>query len=145
MKYTNEVIIHLPVARVVELFDNPDNLKKWMPGLQSFEHISGTPGQPGAQSRLKFKMNNRDVELIETITVRRLPEEFSGTYETKGVFNLVSNRFIPINGHTTRHVAETEFRFNGIMKLFGFLMPGSFKKQSQMYLDLFKAFAEKER
>lgn len=30
------------------------------------------------------------------------------------------------------------------MKLFGWLMPGAFKKQSQKYLDMFKEFAEKE-
>ena len=52
MKYQNEIEIDLPVNKVVELFDNPENLKRWMPGLQSFEHISGTPGQPGAKSRL---------------------------------------------------------------------------------------------
>ncbi len=45
MQYTNEVIINLPVDKVVELFDNPDNMKYWQPGLVSFENISGTPGQ----------------------------------------------------------------------------------------------------
>jgi hypothetical protein len=30
-----------------------------------------------------------------------------------------------------------------MMKLIGWLMPGTFKKQSQKYLDLFKSFAEK--
>jgi hypothetical protein len=115
-----------------------------MPGLLEFQPLSGKPGQPGAKSRLKFKMRNREVEMIETVTVRKLPEEFSGTYETKGVFNVIRNRFIPVDKNTTRYVAENEFRLTGMMKLFGLLMPGSFKKQSQEYLDLFKAFAEKE-
>ncbi|HLA68422.1 MAG TPA: SRPBCC family protein [Bacteroidota bacterium] len=144
MKYTNEVIINLPVRKVVQLFDNPDNMKKWMPGLLSFEPISGKPGQPGAKSRLKFKMKNRDVELIETVTARNLPEEFSGTYEWKGMFNIVKNKFISIDENTTRHVAENEFQFSGMMKLFGLVMTGAFKKRSQEYLDLFKSFAEKE-
>ena len=56
MKYTTEIEIEKPIEKVIELFDNPDNLKKWMEGLQSFEHLSGTPGQPGAKSRLFFKM-----------------------------------------------------------------------------------------
>jgi carbon monoxide dehydrogenase subunit G len=59
MKYTNEIEVNLPVSRFIELFDNPDNLKHWMPGLQSFEAISGTPGQEGAKARLKFKMGKR--------------------------------------------------------------------------------------
>ena len=142
MKYTNEVEIDLPVQKVVELFDNPDNMKYWQPGLQSFEHISGEPGQAGAKSRLKYKMGNRDIEMIETITKRNLPEEFSGTYETKGVYNIISNRFIPLNETRTKYVSETEFEFKGMMKIIGWIMPGAFKKQSQKFMDDFKRFAE---
>lgn len=144
MKYTVEIEIDLPVDRVVELFDNPDNLKHWQPGLQSVEPLSGTPGQPGAKSRLKFQMRKRDIEMVETITVRNLPEEFSGTYEAKGVFNHVKNRFIPISENKTRYVSEQEFQFKGFMKLFGMLMPGAFRKQSQQYLQNFKQFAESQ-
>jgi len=36
MKYIAEVEIDKPVNKVVELFDNPNNMKKWMEGLQSF-------------------------------------------------------------------------------------------------------------
>ena len=144
MKYTMETEINLPVERVIELFDDPDNLKEWQPGLKSFEHISGTPGQPGAKSKLLFQMGNREIEMIETITVRNLPDEFSGTYEAQGVFNIVKNKFIPVSENKTRYVTEQEFQFKGFMKLIGWLMPGSFKKESQKYLENFKAFAERE-
>ena len=143
MKYQNEIEIDLPVNKVVELFDNPENLKHWMPGLQSFEHISGTPGQPGAKSRLFYKMGKREIEMIETITNRNLPDEFAGTYEAKGVYNVVSNKFIPVAANKTNWVTDNEFRFSGFMKLMGWFMPGAFKKQSQQYLELFKTFAEK--
>jgi len=33
MKYTSEVTINLPRDRVVELFDDPDNLPKWQKGF----------------------------------------------------------------------------------------------------------------
>ena len=75
MKYTSEIEINSPIDKVIELFDNPDNMDKWMKGLQSFEPISGKPGQVGAKSRLKFKMGKREIEMIETITVRNLPDE----------------------------------------------------------------------
>lgn len=143
MKYTCEVEIHQPIDKVITLFDNPDNLKKWMDGLQSFEHMSGEAGYPGAKSRLKFKMGKREMEMIETITVRNLPEEFSGTYETKGVFNVVRNKFVAVSNDKTKYITEQEFQFqNFIMKLMGFLMPGIFKKQSMKFLKNFKRFAE---
>lgn len=142
MKYTTEIVINKPIERVIELFDNQDNLSKWMEGLQSFEHLSGTPGQPGATSRLVFKMGKRELEMIETITVRNLPDEFSGTYQAKGVFNIVRNKFIPLSENSTKYFTEHEFEFKGFMKIIAFLMPSAFKKQSVKYLQDFKTFAE---
>ncbi len=142
MKYNCEIEINLPLKRVIELFDDPENLSKWQPGLVSFEHISGKPGQTGAKSRLKYKMGKRDIEMIETITTRNLPEEFSGTYEAKGVFNLVNNKFTELSPIKTKWITENEFKFSGFMKIMGMLMPGAFKKESQKYLKQFKEFAE---
>ncbi len=142
MKYTTEIEINQPIEKVIELFDNADNLSKWMEGLVSFEHLSGTPGQVGAKSRLKFKMGNREIEMMETVTVRNLPEEFSGTYEAKGVFNIVKNKFVALPNGKTKYISEQEFQFKGFMKIIAFLMPGAFKKQSMKYLNDFKKFAE---
>ena len=142
MKYSNEIEINLPIDEVVGLFDNPDNLKHWQPELISFENLSGTPGQQGAKSKLLYKMGKRDIEMIETITVRNLPDEFSGTYVAKGVYNIVRNKFVALPDNRTKWVTENEFEFKGFMKLMGILMPGMFKKQSQKYLDQFKEFAE---
>jgi uncharacterized membrane protein len=142
MKYTCTVEINKPIDHVVKLFDSPENLKKWMQGLESFEPISGIPGQPGAKSLLKFKMGKRQMEMIETVTVRNLPSEFTGTYEVKNVFNIVKNSFEKIDDKRTRYSTEQEFRFNGFMKIIAFMMPGAFKKQSMKYLLAFKNFAE---
>ncbi len=144
MKYISEIEINKPIDRVVELFDNPDNLSKWMDGLLSFEHLSGEPGRPGAKSKLKFKMGKREIEMIETVTVRNLPEEFTGTYEAKGVFNIVKNRFVALPDGRTKYINENEFQFQGFMKLFGMIMPGAFKKQTMKTLNDFRNFVENE-
>src|SRR5690606_1913628 len=142
MKFTTETDINKPIDKVIELFDNADKMSKWMEGLQSFEHISGTPGQPAAKSKLKFKMGKRDIEMIETITVRNFPDEFSGIYEAKGVNNIVINKFVKVSEDKTKYITENEFQFKGFMKIIGFLMPNAFKKQSIKYLNDFKKFAE---
>lgn len=141
MKYTVEIDILLPRERVIELFDNTDNMYKWQPGLVSFEHIEGEPGQEGAKSRLKYKMGKREIEMIETITKRDLPNEFTGTYEANGVWNEVQNLFKEENG-VTKWTSHNEFRCTGFMKILMWLMPSSFKKQSLNYLKDFKKFAE---
>ncbi len=143
MKYTCQVEINKPIDRVVELFQNTENFYKWMDGLQSFEHLSGDPGKPGSKSKMQFKMNNRDVEMIETIEANNLPEEFVGTYEANGVYNIQKNRFIAVDDSTTRYETENEFQFKGFMKLMA-LMPGAFKKQTMKFMESFKNFVESE-
>ena len=142
MHYKVEIEIDLPRDKVIELFDSTENLFKWQEGLQSFESISGEPGQPGAKSKLVFKMGKRDMELIETITVRNLPDEFSGTYDAKGVHNIVKNHFIELGPDRTKWESENEFQFKGFMKIIAFLMKKAFPKLSLKYMQDFKAFAE---
>ena len=144
MKFTVEITINLSRDRVITLFDSTENLYKWQPGLISFEHESGTAGEVGAKSRLEYKMGKREVKMVETITVRNFPDEFSAIYEAKGVWNEVKNYFHEVDENTTKWVGENEFRCNGFMKLFALLLPGSFKKETMKYLKYFKEFAEKE-
>lgn len=142
MKYTSELTINLPRQRMIDLFDNPENMYKWQPGLVSFEHQSGEPGRPGAKSKLLYDMNGRKVEMIETIVSRNLPDEFSGTYEADGVYNLNANRFYEDGPERTRWVLETEFHFSGVMKVMALFMGGAFRKQTMEHMTNFKKFAE---
>lgn len=143
MLYTLTIDINLPRKRVIELFDNTDNLKEWQPGLQKTEHLSGEPGQAGAKMKMYYKMGKREIEMIETITVRDLPEKFHGTYDANGVHNIQKNYFIELDDQTTQWKSICEFQFNNFtMKVMGWLMPGAFKKQSYKYMEQFKRFAE---
>ena len=143
MKFSQEITINLPREKVVELFDNPDNMQHWQKGLITFKHLSGIPGKVGAQSLLKYRMGKREIEMTETITKRNLPDEFSGVYEAKGVWNEVRNFFIPISEDQTLWRTENNFKFRGAMKLMAAIMPKAFKKQSYEFMENFKSFAEK--
>lgn len=142
MNYTNQIDIDLPRARVVELFDNVDNLKEWMPGLVLFETIEGQPGKPGAKSRMEFQMGKRKIKMTETIVSNNLPDEMEGYYETNGMKNDIKVSFIEIDKNKTMYVSESTFKFSGVMWLVAPLMKKAFMKTSQNYLDRFKKFAE---
>lgn len=145
MKYSNQIEINLPVQKVIELFDNQANITKWQAECVSYNHLSGTPGQIGAKTLLKYKMGRREIDMTETIVTKNLPEELSKTYEAKGVFNRVNNSFKAIGEKKTLFNIEQEFLFtNLMMKLMGALMPGAFKNQTKKYLNNFKSFAEHE-
>lgn len=142
MKYTTEININKPIHEVIALFDNVDNLYNWMDGLQSFEGISGTPGEQGAKSKLKFKMGKREMEMVETILVKNLPEQFKVAFEMNGGYNTVSQRFEKVSDSVTRNIVESEFNFKGIMKYLAPLLKFMFKAQSLKYQVAFKKFVE---
>ena len=142
MKYTSEIEIGLPRKKVIELYDNPDNLKQWQEGLESFEHLSGEPGTVGAKSLIKYKMGKRNIEMTETILKKDLPNNYDFLFEAKGVWNEVKNSFSEINPNQTKWTIENDFRGKGMMAVMMFLMPGMFKKQTMKFMISFKRASE---
>ena len=143
MKYACEIDIALPRDRVVELFDNPDNLKFWLDGLVSFVHRSGERGHPGAVSDIVFQMGKRRVAMVETIEVRDLPREFTGIYTTDGLWNRSAHYLSENPDGTTHWLQENEFRSDKLMmKLMTALLPVMFRRQTATQMRAFKAFAE---
>lgn len=142
MKFSQEILINLPREEVIKIIQDPFNFRHWQRGLISYKHLSGLPGKEGSRSRIKYNMNGRELEMIETIMKINSPKKFYATYETKGVFSIQKNHFEKVAEDKTRWIADSEFRFTGAMRLLGLLKPGIFKKQSQQMMQDFKNFAE---
>lgn len=142
MKFTCHTDIKAPLQTVIELFENPSNLKKWQDGFISITPISGKPGEVGSKSKLIYEK----LELIETILRNELPEEFKANYEHKHMVNTMSCKFKKLDSNTTRFEQEIYYtKFNGFaIKLMAKLFPGMFKKQVQKWLNQFKAFVEEQ-
>ncbi|RIA09289.1 hypothetical protein OE09_1118 [Flavobacteriaceae bacterium MAR_2010_72] len=144
MNYTVEIIVKVPLKEFIMKFDNPDNMKHWQRGLISTEHLSGNPGEFGAKMKLVYKMGKREMELIETVTHRKLPHEFHGTYDAKGIQSIQENFFEETPEGHTKWISKSEFiPLSFTMRLMTVLMPRAFKKQSLRYMKDFKNFAEK--
>ena len=145
MKYTVDIVIDRSRDDVVTNFNDPEKLKEWMDGLEEFEHLEGTPGEVGAKSRLFFKIGKREINMIETITEKALPDRFSSDYEADGVFNKNEITFESVGADQTRMTINTDFQFKSLpMKIMAFLMPSMFKKQTRKNLKDFKTYAERQ-
>ncbi len=129
MQYSTEVTIQKPIQKVIELFQNPDNAFKWMEGLSKFELIEGKLGEVGAKSNIEFQMGKRTMQMVETILESNLPKNIKFEYNSPGSYNTV-NHFFKDNGDgTTKHIAESYFKFSSIgMRFMAWIMPGLFKK-----------------
>ena len=142
MRYTLELDIDLPRERVIQLFLDENNLKKWQPDIVSFERIKGENAREvGAQSKQIHRMGNSEIEMLETIVEADHPTKYAATYEAKNVWNLVENQFDEIDGKT-HWTVTSEFKCKGFVAIIAFLMPGSFKKQTLDFMHKFKNFAE---
>ena len=145
MQYTIEILIEKPIEEVIRKMDSAENMKHWLEGLVSAEHISGIPKEFGAKMKLNYDFGNRKMELIETITKHNFPNEFHATYNTKGVRNIQQNHFESTPKNNTKWTSKnqfepTTFKMNAML----FLMPGAFKKQTKKNMKNFKNFAENE-
>lgn len=142
MKISAEMILDRPREQVWEAFDNPDNMIRWQPTLESFEHVSGEPGQPGAVSRLVYQEGGRTIEMTERLTERREPEYLAGEYETEGTINTIENHFQRLKDGRTRWVMNSEFNFSGLFKLLAPFMKGQMRKRTLNDMERFKAMVE---
>ena len=142
MKFHIEIIVDISLNKLIELFENPDNLKKWQPNVISFEHLSGTLGQVGAVSQIHYNMIVKKIVMKETIMKRNLPDEFVILYESDGVSNTVTNNFKEIAPNKTRWIMHNNFKFGGLMKYAAMALKSVFRKQTEQTMERFKKFAE---
>ena len=142
MKYSQQIIIDLPREEVVTKMEDHTGYKYWQRGFISYKFLSGKEGEVGARSKLKFKMGKREIEMVETITKRVFPKKLHVTYEAPGVYNVQKHYFEEEPNNSTLWISDTEFKFSGFMRIIGFVLPGSFKRQTRQYMKDFKAFAE---
>ena len=142
MRYTSEILINLPRSKVIELFDNTDNLSRWQPGLKSFTHLEGEPGEVGARSEQVYEGRKGDLVMTETIRTKQLPEQFHMSYKARGVYNEVENWFTEKEPELTLWRTENYFRFGGVMMLMVPFMKNAFIHNTMLNMDRFKLFAE---
>ena len=149
IKYTEEIEINSNIDSLIVLFDNPYNMKEYMEGIESYTVLSGNIREVGAKAELvvafiEKDVVNRRIVMIEEIITNNLPKEKKVTYTADGVYNIVTNRFEKVSENKTKFINEQEFEFKGYMKIISFFIPSAFKKQSKIYLEDFKEFAENQ-
>ena len=144
MRYVCEVTIDKPRDKVLELFDNPDNLYKWQKNLRMFEIIEGHPHQDGVKSRLTYDENGKKIVMIETIEKFNYPDEMIAIYEVDNMWNRCINTLIE-QGNSTIWRLDSEFQGKGFMRLLCIVGKRMFVKQTMKDMNNFKSFAENEQ
>lgn len=144
VEFTQDVVVSRPLAEVVELLSDPEHAKHWQKELQSIEPLSGTPGQPGAKSKMSYESSSgRKFQLEETIVSSDLPTEAVSTYETSGMKHTVTSHLEALDASSTRVVMHNAMQLSGMAKLAGPILQKSLKEQIEQRSDDLKAYLER--
>lgn len=143
MKYAIETVIEKPLAEVLEQFHDSSKYMMWMPGIKSHQTISGNQRETGSQSEFEFRMNGKDFSIKETIIKNKMTE-VTAEYISNGTVNTQTTQFWKIDDNKTAYKVHESFKLSGFMKVIGFLMPYSFKKQTKEFVEAFKRFSENQ-
>jgi uncharacterized protein YndB with AHSA1/START domain len=144
MKLNFEQIIDADRQTVWAAFENPGNMTRWQQNLESYSHISGVLGQPGAKAELTYNEGSRKITLTETVTERREPDLFAGTYESVHGTTLIVNHFAAIDENTTRWSSWCNFRFRGFMRFASLFVASAIRKRTEGDMQRFKLLVESD-
>ena len=120
-------------------------MTRWQQNLESFRHVSGEPGQPGAVSELVYDEKGKKVLLKETITERRQPDFLAGTYESPMGKTLIVNHFEALDDNSTRWTTWCNFTFQGFMKIMSLFIGGAIRKRTEADMQRFKLMVETDQ
>ena len=128
-------------------FDDPNNLSRWQPTLESFTHQAGEPGRPGAVSELAVEAGT----VTRTFSIRALliatgvaSLYLAGTYDNAWATTLIVNHFDVVDDSTTRFVSYTNMKFKGIMRIMALFVARSIRSRAEADLNRFKLLVETE-
>lgn len=117
-------------------------MQAWQPGLLEIEHVSGTPGQAGAVSKLRYQFGRRKMIMTETVVEVSTPNRYVVTYAIKGLRHTATHTFTAKGPGETAWVAVSEYRFRGLMWLLGRSMRGGLEEQGRILMRNFKGYVE---
>jgi uncharacterized protein YndB with AHSA1/START domain len=136
------ITINASPQKVWEHLMNPDNLKHWLTGFVSARHLSGTIGEAGSISQLKFTERGKEMEVTETVLFSNPNQRYnfrmeSASFSTENDIRLISF------GNRTELIQTVQFQPNGfLMKLLAPFIKGEMKKRMLNELLKLKNFIE---
>ncbi|HVG41898.1 MAG TPA: SRPBCC family protein [Chitinophagaceae bacterium] len=135
--------INATPQKVWEQFMNPDNLKHWLTGFLSAKHLSGTIGEAGSISQLKFMERGKEMEVTETVLFSNPNRQYTFRMESASFSTQNDIRLISF-GNRTEIIQTAQFQPNGFfMKLIIPFIKGEMKKRMLNELLKLKNFIEK--
>ncbi|MGG8496572.1 SRPBCC family protein [Tenacibaculum sp. TC6] len=143
LNYTSKVTIDKPVEEVFSLFNNDENLPKWIPEIKSVKSIQKQEGVVGSTYAVAVESQGQEIILEEKIMAYEPNKNIKLFFKGGGMLKTDDYHFESENQKTTITLI-TQCKSSSF--ILGCMLPyvkGKLAAQDQQYLTNFKQFAEK--
>jgi uncharacterized protein YndB with AHSA1/START domain len=117
MRFLRRITIARPRDVVWRAFVNPAVRAVWDARLRGADTLSGTPGQPGAITRLVYGLPAGPLVLVETVVHRLDPEELVVVHAGESLGARLHATFAALPGDRTRWQVAAELHLRGRWRL----------------------------
>ncbi|MCL7765183.1 SRPBCC family protein [Polaribacter sp. Z014] len=142
--YTATISVNKSVEEVFKIFNNSEDIKNWIPEVQSFEVMNDNPGKTGSIYKIVVLNQGQEITMTEKVMAYVPNEKVTLFFDAEGMLKKDDYTFTEENGVTTITLNVSCQSETYLMACVFPFFKGTFIEQDQSYLNNFKAFAEKQ-
>jgi uncharacterized membrane protein len=139
---TVSVTVNAPVSKTFAVFNDVDNMGKWMNNFKGIKNISGEKNEVGSKWQMSFDENGRSLLITETVTAFEQDKHFAFNMDDDFASFKVDIRFEEKNGQTIITQTSEGGGKGVISRSLIALMGGRIQKQQVEMYDKLKALVE---
>lgn len=145
IKYTAQVAVNKPLKEVFELFNNPNETKKWIPEIKKIQAVSKKQEVKGSIYTIVLGTNDKEITMTQKIVDYVPNQRVTLFYDAENMLKNNKYVFTEEKGMTTITLHATCQSESYIMGCMFPFFKSTFKEQDQQYLTNFKEFVEQNK
>ena len=140
--YTLQVSVDKPIEEVFKTFNNSENIKNWIPEVQSIEVVNNNPGKTGSIYKIVVLNKGQEIIMTQKVMAYVPNEKVTLFFDAEGMLKKDDYIFTEKDGVTTITVSTSCQSETYLMACVFPYFKSTFVAQDQSYLDNFKSFVE---
>lgn len=142
--YSAQVSVNKPLEEVFKTFNQPGNVKKWIPEIISIDTLHLNPGYIGSEYKIVVLNQDQEIKMTEKVLAYIPNEKVTLFFDAENMLKRDDYLFNEKDGVTTVILNSSCQSDSYVMACVFPYFKGVFRDQDQMYLNNFKAFVEKQ-
>ncbi|WP_299064116.1 SRPBCC family protein [uncultured Polaribacter sp.] len=141
--YTAKVSVNKPIEEVFKTFNDSENIKNWIPEVQSLEVVKENPGKIGSEYKIVILNQGQEITMLQRVLAYIENEKVTLFFNAQGMLKRDDYIFTEKDGVTNITLNASCQSETYLMACVFPFFKGTFLKQDQGYLNNFKVFLEK--